>query len=121
MSAFSILVGVGYNSDLLSSFMVQLAHTENFWNYVRCRVVCYDLHPRLPPVGLSFLETLRRETNVANPTGDLPEVSTVFLADSFQVAEPEFESYFVEESLGFVPSACRYFHSLQSLFRKTNF
>ena len=112
MSAFPILVGVGYNSDLLSSFMIQLARSETFWNYIRYRVVSCDLSPSLPLVGLCFLQTLRRETNVANPTGDLPEASTVFLADSFQVAEPKFASSFVEESLGFVPSACRYFHSL---------
>lgn len=36
---------------------------------------------------------------MANPTGDLL-VFTVFFIDSFQVAEPGFESYFVEESLG---------------------
>lgn len=58
-----------------------------------------------PSPSRAILATLRSETSVADPTGDLLDrVFTVLFAESFQVVEPKFESYFVEESLGLFPA-----------------
>ena len=93
VSASSVFAGVGYNSDFPSDFRVQLAHHRTFRIILSAEKLAVTCPHSLPLVEHAFSVTLGRERSVAKSYRRFAKsLSTVFLADSFQVGtKPEFE------------------------------